>query len=138
MEGDPKWGIFLQSIGYRFRVVQAEGMRSEGDYMEVDIYRAAMNGYSCSHRYSFKFSEEGMTVEEVEANKRVHVETDPDKVLGGGTFKIGRNPNSQGQKMTELPHFDIVKRAEAERRKQAEDDAKMQDEEQDEEDDVDV
>ena len=74
-------------------------------------------------------------MEEAEENKLVVKETDPDKVLKS-TFKIGFS--NQSSKLSKdqmvLPHFEIIRREE-ERLARPE---RVQDEEQDEEDDVDV
>jgi len=107
---------------------------------EVDYFFKEPSGFSESYIFEVQldFVKETVILEEAKENKEIIQETNPDKLVEGGTFSMGLT--DQQRKMKDqvlLPHMELIKHYEDDDEEEQEEILGV-DDEQDEDEDVDV
>ena len=105
----------------------------------MDVYKQSISGYSVSRKFQATIGDTAVSLEEAPENQLKDAPGDLDTLLGG-TFRMGFLQHEATRKdATDLPHFEIIRKAEEALAKQREDADDVDDEGgMDDEDDMDV
>ena len=138
-ETSAAYKIFFQRITLSFRLQSDLAFTSPSCVSIVDVFKQGVSGFSVSRRFEASVLESAVVLQEAPENKLKDAPADLDSLLQG-TFRMGFKQSEAIRKgAIDLPHFDVIRQAEAALAKEREDPA-MVDEEggMDDEDDMDV
>lgn len=107
--------------------------------MILDVFKHSVNGYSISRRFEASVQDTAVVLQEAPENQLKDAPADLDTLLQG-TFRMGFKQSEATRKVAiDLPHFEIIRQAEAALAKEREEPGMVDDEGgMDEEDDMDV
>jgi hypothetical protein len=131
--------IFYRYLTLSFHIQSDFALASPSDVMIVDVFKQSVSGFSVSRRFQATVSEAAVSLEEAPENQVKEAPADLDTLLGG-TFRMGfLQTEAIRKEAIDLPHFEIIRRAEEALAKQREEPEEIDEEGgMDEEDDMDV
>ena len=131
--------IFYRYLTLLFHIQPDVALASPSDVMIMDVYKQSISGYSVSRKFQATIGDTAVSLEEAPENQLKDAPGDLDTLLGG-TFRMGFLQHEATRKdATDLPHFEIIRKAEEALAKQREDADDVDDEGgMDDEDDMDV
>lgn len=133
--------IFYRYLTVAFRIQPDYTLSSPDNIMIMDVFKHSVNGYSISRRFQATVNETAVVLEEAPENQQKDAPADLDTILGG-TFRMGFLDQREASRKDAvvLPHFEIIKQAEAAQDRENKEDMQLVDDEggMDEHDDMDV
>lgn len=133
--------MFHRYLTVAFKIQPDYTLSSPDNVMIMDVFKHSVNGYSISRRFQATVNDSAVVLEEAPENQQKEAPADLDTILGG-TFRMGFLDQKEASRKDAvvLPHFEIIKQAEAAQQKESMDELRLVDDEggMDEEDDMDV